>query len=310
METTSLIAKLSNGHALGYAVYGAQDPNTATVFYFHGLLSSRLEAAILSQPAAQLGLRIISIDRPGFGLSTFQPNRSVLSFTSDVQELADYLRVPAFSILANTGGAPYALACAKMLLTSRLISVDIMAGQWPLKIKSVWFMKPFQHAIDSGLSKGIGSGLENDWGDLARAADPTPYYQQQEKEMKKRPEVERTTLAGYERIMLWDPAKEAFRVDGKGVGQDLLLQTEYKKWGFEFHEINGNKFRGGIKVWHGAQDELIVPKLAQEAVSQMTGVNFELVSGQGHFGLPVHQGPAILKHIASRMHSGHEVPAH
>ncbi len=61
---------LGDGRRLGYAYYGR--PDGEPVFYFHGHPGSRLEARFAAQAAAGTGLRVIALDRPGYGLSDFQ----------------------------------------------------------------------------------------------------------------------------------------------------------------------------------------------------------------------------------------------
>jgi pimeloyl-ACP methyl ester carboxylesterase len=76
------IFRLENGRLVGYAVYG--DPDGRPVFYFHGFPGSRLEARLADQVAARLGIRLIALDRPGFGLSDFNPRRTILEWPDDV----------------------------------------------------------------------------------------------------------------------------------------------------------------------------------------------------------------------------------
>ena len=64
---------LPDGRTLAYEEYG--DPDGRPVLSFHGGLSSRLDAAPADQAALTLGVRIVSPDRPGMGLSTYQPGR-------------------------------------------------------------------------------------------------------------------------------------------------------------------------------------------------------------------------------------------
>jgi pimeloyl-ACP methyl ester carboxylesterase len=66
---------LGDGRRLGYAWYG--QPDGEPVFYFHGHPGSRLEARFARQAAAGAGLRVIALDRPGYGLSGFQPGRAI-----------------------------------------------------------------------------------------------------------------------------------------------------------------------------------------------------------------------------------------
>lgn len=104
---------LEDGRKLVYADLG--DPNGKPTFYFHGYPSSRLEGKIMHKKANEVGLRLIAVDRPGLGLSDFQPNRKIIDWPNDIRELADLLEIQNFSILGFSTGAPYALACAYCL---------------------------------------------------------------------------------------------------------------------------------------------------------------------------------------------------
>jgi alpha-beta hydrolase superfamily lysophospholipase len=65
--------RLADGRVVSFADYGpAAD---MAVLWCHGGPGSRLEPAHLAAQAAQAGLRIIGIDRPGYGLSAPQPGR-------------------------------------------------------------------------------------------------------------------------------------------------------------------------------------------------------------------------------------------
>ena len=72
--------RLHDGRLLGYAEYG--DPTGKPVFLFQGTPSSRLLHPD-KDLTRSLGARLIVMDRPGFGLSDFQPGRRLLDWPSD-----------------------------------------------------------------------------------------------------------------------------------------------------------------------------------------------------------------------------------
>ncbi len=123
------VLRLADGRQLGYAEYGR--PDGIPVFYFHGFPGSRLEARLLHASAARAGVRIIAPDRPGCGLSTYQPRRSLLDWPADVAALADALALSSFGVVGISGGGPYALACAWQL-PDRLTSVTLISSLGPL----------------------------------------------------------------------------------------------------------------------------------------------------------------------------------
>lgn len=87
---------LPDGRKLSFARYGAT--NGYPVFYFHGFPGSRLEARVWADAASKFGANLISIDRPGIGLSTPQPRRTPLDFAKDVQHLAKQLDIPQWYV--------------------------------------------------------------------------------------------------------------------------------------------------------------------------------------------------------------------
>ena len=81
--------------------------------------------------ATQLGARIIAVDRPGIGISTRQANRRVTDWPRDVDELLDILGIGRCSIVAWSGGGPYALACGWQM-PERYSVIGLISGPAPL----------------------------------------------------------------------------------------------------------------------------------------------------------------------------------
>ncbi|CBF82127.1 hypothetical protein AN5308.2 [Aspergillus nidulans FGSC A4] len=82
------VLTLQDRRTLGYAEYG--NPKGFPLLYLHGFPSSRLEGSAFDDIAWRRNLRIIEPDRPGYGLSAFQPNRRILDYLEDTQSLADH----------------------------------------------------------------------------------------------------------------------------------------------------------------------------------------------------------------------------
>src|SRR5436190_19995009 len=92
---------LSSGDVLGYAEYGVGSGKP--IFYFHGWPGSRLEAAFVHDAAIAAGVRLISVDRPGIGLSTFREGRKFLDWPATLSELVQHLGIQEFSVLGVSG---------------------------------------------------------------------------------------------------------------------------------------------------------------------------------------------------------------
>ncbi|KAI1132043.1 alpha/beta hydrolase fold protein [Nemania abortiva] len=120
---------LPDGRTLGYAQYGLSDG--PAVFYLHGLPGSRMEGALFDAPAITPLARIIAVERPGYGLSSPHPNRTILDHPKDVDFLARHLNIDSYAVLCISGGGPYGLACAASLPADRLKAVSIICGLGP-----------------------------------------------------------------------------------------------------------------------------------------------------------------------------------
>ena len=108
--TGSLSVRLPDGRRLGYAEYGV--PHGRPVLFFHATPGSAYIHADLAEIAAQRGVRLIGVDRPGYGVSDVRQGFSFLSWADDIAALTAALGVAEFSIIGFSAGTPYALACA------------------------------------------------------------------------------------------------------------------------------------------------------------------------------------------------------
>jgi pimeloyl-ACP methyl ester carboxylesterase len=120
--------RLPDGRLLDYAEWG--DPSGQPLIYCHSFPGSRAEGRLGDQPAKHAGVRVIAPDRPGMGLSDFQPGRALVDWPDDVGHLADALGLERFAVLGISGGSPYAAVCA-WRLPQRLTDVGIVSGIGP-----------------------------------------------------------------------------------------------------------------------------------------------------------------------------------
>jgi pimeloyl-ACP methyl ester carboxylesterase len=95
------------GHRL--RIRDAGDPQGSPVLYFHSTPGSRLDMAFADELATEMGVRMVSFDRPGYGGSA--PARfGLASIASDAATVADGLGIDRFATLGQSGGGPFALA--------------------------------------------------------------------------------------------------------------------------------------------------------------------------------------------------------
>ena len=126
---------LSSGRRLAYAEYG--DPRGVPVLHFNGSGGSRLDRPSDENMLQCLGIRFISTDRPGHGLSDPVTDRRLLDWPVDVCAVADELMIDRFFVEGWSAGGAYALACAHEL-PFRVIACATLSGVAPYRGPEHW----------------------------------------------------------------------------------------------------------------------------------------------------------------------------
>lgn len=240
---------LPDGRRLGYTIIGVGSP----VFYFHGTASSRLEALLLKRLAETAPLQLISVDRPGYGLSTYNPRRNLLDFNGDLNCLADHLGLDKFAVLGWSGGGVFALSY--ITNNSKRVTKAVLVGtpSLPFDVSTAhnmpyarYIMKlPFvgqlaMRQLSRQLLKANGDAaafmatrqgkhLLNGCseGDLKFFADPQWA------------------------VLMYESMREAFRQGGLGVKTVVEEhQLFIKPWSLPVSECDG----GNVWIWHGVHD--------------------------------------------------------
>jgi pimeloyl-ACP methyl ester carboxylesterase len=132
--------ELSDGRTLHTYDTGTDDAaGRLTVFWHHGTPNIGVPPEPLFAAAAQLGIRWVSYDRPGYGGSTPYPGRDVASAAAYVSSIADALGIDRFAVMGHSGGGSHALACGA-LLSERALGVVSVAGLAPFDAEGLdWF---------------------------------------------------------------------------------------------------------------------------------------------------------------------------
>ena len=119
-----------DGRMVRFTAYGPEDG--ARILFHTGTPSTRLRRPDQVQDIEASGVRVIAIDRPGYGGSSRQPGRTVADAAADAAGLADAVGWERFAVLGGSGGGPHALACAAML-PDRVTRCAVLNGVMPGK---------------------------------------------------------------------------------------------------------------------------------------------------------------------------------
>ena len=122
--------RLSDGRRMCWATFG--DPDGTPLFWFHGTPGGRTQIPpATAREAAQLGLKIVCVARPGVGRSSDHLFESFKDSANDIAEVADDIGAQRFGIVALSGGGPYALACGHEM-PHRVLALAILGGVCPV----------------------------------------------------------------------------------------------------------------------------------------------------------------------------------
>jgi pimeloyl-ACP methyl ester carboxylesterase len=123
------IVAVEHDRLVAYERWG--DLDGQPMFSLHGTPGCRLSRHPDATLWPNLGLHVVTIDRPGYGASSALPGRRVSHAAGDVAAVADALGLGRFLVLGSSGGGPHALACAAEL-GHRVLACAAVASAAPL----------------------------------------------------------------------------------------------------------------------------------------------------------------------------------
>jgi pimeloyl-ACP methyl ester carboxylesterase len=137
MVTERRLVRVADGRDIEFLTAGPQDGRPLVVHEGTpvGLVvNSRLGAA-----AAERGLRIVQVARPGYVQSTARPGRLVADIASDVAAVLDDIGSDTFVSIGFSGGGPHSIACAA-LLPGQCLAAASVAGVGPYGVDGLDFL--------------------------------------------------------------------------------------------------------------------------------------------------------------------------
>ncbi len=278
---------LRDGRSLAYAEYGA--PRGTPLFYFHGFPGSRLEACVAAEVAERDGARIIAVDRPGMGGSTFQPHRRIPDWADDVRELADHLSLERFAVLGVSGGGPYALSCA-CRLADRLTRVVVVGGVAPLEGPGSTAGMLRLHRIGLYFARGNPARTRR-WfavaGVLIRR-HPEWVLRQLAARIGS-PDREVLCRPGLRQVLLGS-MREAARQGSDGLAMDLSLYA--RPWGLDLSAVTQE-----VLLWYGERDRIVPAAMGRRLALSLGRSRLNVLPAEGHFSLIFDHLEEILREI-------------
>jgi pimeloyl-ACP methyl ester carboxylesterase len=220
---------------------------------------------VASEPfATELGLRMVCLERPGFGWSDFVANRTVLDWAADVADATSALGIDRYAVAGVSAGAPYALACAARPPPG-LDAVGVIAGLVPARFSGDGMFARMIERNRPEAEAAARAHFEAMAGDIDGLVRAMGTGDGPDAHIYARPDVQDRFAA---------TRREAFRQGVEGAAFDLMLA--HQPWGFELGDLEI-----ATRWWHGSLDP-IVPLADVRAATAGTRIDVTIYEGEGH----------------------------
>ncbi|TFB14116.1 alpha/beta hydrolase [Filobacillus milosensis] len=264
---------LKEGRTIGFSQYGADQGYP--VLFFHGTPNSRKTSFPDLSILEKLNVRLITLERPGYGLSDVLDGRTVIDWADDVCEFVEYHGFKQFSVAGVSGGGPYALSCAYKM-PDKVRSCGIISGFAPINNnKELRKKMSISHRIAFGMALKSPRLLKTFLKPVAKAAIKNPEksldkfmtsFAKSDQQLVKSPKV---------RQLFINDMKEAYRQGIGGHYGDLV--TLVKPWGFSLNEIDSK-----VYIWQGQEDKNVPLVMGEYLDEGLNNSETTIYKKEGH----------------------------
>jgi pimeloyl-ACP methyl ester carboxylesterase/glycosidase len=276
---------LAGGRRVAVAEWGP--PDGTPVFLLHGMPASRRNCPDRRTTHAR-GVRLIAVDRPGYGGSDPQPGRRIIDGGRDVAAIATLLGLERYAVVGWSSGGPYALAAA-VADPARVRAVACVASDAPTREHPELLEDLPPHIQDRIRRVDLGDATAVDElrerlapfvGDpdrlLAGASDPDD----PDARLREHPAQAAALQAMFE---------GGFEQGDEGWVEDWL--ATFSDWGFRLADV-----AAPVAIWRGDADRLSSARDSEILAADIPGATLHVVPAAGH-SLPVVAWNAVLDSV-------------
>lgn len=270
------VVGLQSGRRIGFAEFG--DPGGRAIVWLHGTPGARRqipeEARIF---AATHGVRLVSLDRPGIGLSSPHVYPQVRDFPADLTAVADALGLEEMAVVGLSGGGPFALA-AGAVLGERVRAVGVLGGVAPTR---------GPEAIDGGLvAVGVRLAPLFRWGRVPLGVALASILRTVRPLASPALDIYARLSPEGDRRLLGRPEVKAMFIDDlfrgrprqfEGPISDVIAFTN--DWGFLASDV-----RAPVVWWHGDADHIIPFAHGIHMTGLLPRAELRIMRGESHLG--------------------------
>lgn len=269
---------LPGDRTVAYTDYGSADGTP--VLFLHGTPGSRRLAELFDTVAESHGIRLLALDRPGYGHSSPWPERTVRDTARIVSPVLDDAGIDTAGVIAFSGGAPYAFASAATH-PDRIDRLDVVAGATPPHVVDAH--PPVQRLLGrmaTTTPRLLRAAFRvNAW--LARHRDPSFVVGQY------------TTgdaadaVPGHAAEIVRADFLEAFATHRSGAVTEFRHAAS--DWTVAFDDIDSR-----VRLWHGTDDTNVPLSGARRLESEFRNAELRVRSGADHLQTLLRSVPEIV----------------
>lgn len=264
----------ADGRTVRTAAFGS--PTGFPVVWHHGNPGSRVRP-ISETVLSDLGVMLITFDRPGGGRSGPLPGRRIAFCAADVAAVADEWKVDRFGTAGFSGGGSHALATGA-LLHDRTRGVAVLSGAAPIDAEGLDFTKGMADTSPFYSDEALEQRRDQILADLGltRQAILTDPRQALDSFVLEWPDADRYAIRDDDiAVPIADGMAECVRVSAEGWLEDSI--AFHRPWGFDVASIDVP-----VAIWHGRDDRAAPITHGRWLAERIRGCAFHELEG-GHY---------------------------
>jgi pimeloyl-ACP methyl ester carboxylesterase len=264
------IAELTDGRRLAFDDVG--DPAGVPVLYLHGCPDSRLTRHPDDSIAARAGVRLVAVDRPGYGSSDSPSDWTLGSVVRDLVAVLDHLEIEQCALLGWSSGGPVALACAAAV-PERFGPVGLAAATVPAPVDGS-IDDIAKEIVPLVVPTDLTPPLAREWISEGKSAE---YL----RDLESVPGLVDQLVVG---------AMAATAAGFSGVEFDIRnLMTP---WTFDPSEVNAR-----VLLWYGGCDDVVASSAGVALAERLPSASLAIIDGASHL-LPLVHWSTLLDELA------------
>ncbi|OQS06428.1 hypothetical protein THRCLA_01532 [Thraustotheca clavata] len=275
-EQYNKVAELHDGYRVSYAEVG--DPNGIVVACFVGLHGHRHYAYLFQGLAKKYSIRLLCIDRPGYGLTQALAQSTTpepKAFAIVIEQFFNELGIDRFGVMGQSAGALYALAIAAHC-PDRLLSPVVLASPWvgidnsntPLLLRMASCCPNV--IIGAGLG-AVSASMDFSLSTIGSSYELPVYGTSQEES--------NSLLHSSSNVIRLGELRAKMTSEPNNAKEDVLLclGRDSRGVGFEPEDI-----KLPVRIIHGEKDAMVPVSAVVEFVSTLPQATLQIIPGATH----------------------------